>query len=160
MTVTIASRAEEIFLNDKEIQVLRQRILLLLLNLQKQNYTEFYTNCAWGVPLWSAELVLLMKKYFPELSLHLAIPHEDQVKRWSRTMQKRYFYVRKSADTVIYISLPDDRNSYSKTDKFMLDHSQLLLFYGKQGFLNYSPQYDSSFIENYALQKNISIQCI
>jgi len=160
MTVTIASRAEEIFLSRKEIQILRQRILLLLINLYQQGYRDFYTNAAWGVPLWSAELLLLLRKIHPDIALHLALPHSGQADKWQLSMKKRYLRVKLLADTVQYLSFPDDPESFQKADKFMIIQSDLLLFYGKQGFLNYSPQYFSTGIEIYARTQYIPVRYI
>lgn len=160
MNVTIASRAEELFLSEQEMQILRQRILLLLLNLYQQGYTDFYTNAAWGVPLWSAELVRLIRTRYPEISLHLALPHQKQTDRWNFSMKTRYISMMVSANTVQYISTPDDIQSFQKTDRFMIEHSDLLLYYGKQGFLHYSAQHQNTIIEAYARTKNIPIRYI
>ena len=160
MKAAIASGAEEIFLSDTEMQILRQRILFLLLHLYQQNYTEFYTNCAWGIPLWSAELISVMKKTYPDILLHLALPHEKQAEKWPFSMKKRYLHVQKSADTVSYLSAPDDRQTFQKADRFMIQNNDLLLFYGKQGFLNYARQYRETTIDTYAKFKNIPIRYI
>lgn len=160
LTVTIASRAEELFLSQKEMQILRQRILFLILNLYQQGYRDFYTNGAWGVPLWSAELLCILKKSYPELSLHLVLPHEHQADQWLMPMKKRYQKIKLFADTIQYISVSGDRHSFQKADRFMIDQSDLLLFYGKQEFLNYSPQYCSTGIEIYAKSNYTPIRYI
>ena len=160
MKATIASRAEEIFLSDTEMQILQQKVLFLLLVLYQQGYTEFYTNCAWGIPLWSAELISRMKRTYPDMRLHLALPHEKQAEHWTAPMKKRYLQVQQSADTIEYLSSPDDRRSFQETDKFMTEHSDLLLYYGKQGFLNYPSQSQMMDIEFYARFRNIPIRYI
>lgn len=160
MTVTIASRAEEIFLSQKEAQILKQRILFLLLNLYQQGYRHFYTNGAWGVPLWSAEMICILKKTYPDIFLHLVLPHEHQADKWQISMKKRYHKIKLSADTIQYSSVFDDDKSFQKADQFMIDQSDLLLFYGKQGFLNYSPQYCSTGIEIYAKKNYIPVRYI
>ncbi|MBR0483901.1 MAG: DUF1273 family protein [Oscillospiraceae bacterium] len=160
MKATIASGAEEIFLSDTQIQILQQRILFLILHLYQQNYTEFYTNCAWGVPLWSAELISGIKKAHPDILLHLVLPHEKQAEKWPLSMKKRYLKIQASADTAEFLSFPDDRQSFLKADRFMIQNSHLLLFYGKQGFLNYAPQYRETSIETYAKYLNIPIRYI
>ena len=160
LTVTIASRAEEIFLSQKETQILKQRILFLLLNLYQQGYKHFYTNAAWGVPLWSAELLIQLKKIYPDIFLHLALPHPRQAEKWQVSMKKRYMKVKLFADTVRYISRPDDPESFQKADKFMIAQSDLLLFYGKQGFLNYGSQHCSTGIEIYAKTRYTPVRYI
>lgn len=160
MTASIASRAEEIFLSAIETKILQQRILLLLLNLHQQGYTDFYTNCAWGVPLWSAECVWLMKSRYPEISLHLAIPHKQQAQHWEYASKKRYLQITRLADTIHYISSPDDIQSFLKTDRFMMEHSDLLLYYGKQGFLEYATRHQNALIEAYAHTHHIPIRYI
>ncbi len=160
MTVTIASKAEEIFLSSKETQILRQRILLLLLNLIKQDYRDFYTNCAWGVPLWTAELVGLLKQNNPEIALHLALPHERQDVMWKDSMKKRYLKVKLQADTVTYVSTPEDGFSFRKTAEFMTNQSDLLLFYGNQGYFTYPFRNRMDIIEILARKKHIPIRYI
>ncbi|MBE6875507.1 MAG: DUF1273 domain-containing protein [Ruminococcus sp.] len=160
MKVTIASRAEEVFLSSTEAKILQQRILFLLLYLYQQGYTEFYTNCAWGVPLWSAELISRMKGNYPDILLHLALPHEKQAEKWIFSMKKHYLKIQNFADTIKYLSSPDDRQSFQKADRFMIQNSDLLLFYGTQGFLNYAPRYRETIIETYAKFQNIPVRYI
>ena len=75
-------------------------------------------------------------------------------------MKKRYLKIQNSADTIQYLSSPDDRQSFQKADRFMIQNSDLLLFYGTQGFLNYTPRYRETIIETYAKFKNIPVHYI
>ena len=160
MTCAIASRAEEIFLSEKETQILRQRILLLLLNAVKQGYTNFKILPAWGVPLWSAEWLCILKKQNPSLKLSLILPHERQAEKWEYSQKKRFYRVLDLADVVVSASVSSDKESFMKAYRMMLNFSDLLLLYGKQGFLNYQDNTQESFVEMYADERQIPIRYI
>lgn len=151
MTCTIASSGEEVFLSETEKQILKQRIAMLLLHLHKQGYQDFYVNCNYGIPLWTAELICKMKGHF-QIRLHIAAPHEEQCIHWIEAHRNRYMAIHEKADTVKFVSRPDDPDCYQSADEYMTECSNLVMFYGAQD--------DTLYIKEYATDLGIPVQNI
>ena len=85
-------------------------------------YTEFYSNCEYGVPLWAAEIIIALKMY-NDIKLHIAMPHEEQATRWAEEYRDRFFTVHEKADTVKIISTHYTEDCYEKAERYMSDAS-------------------------------------
>lgn len=140
MTCSIVSSGEEIYLTAEESQILKQKISMLLLYLLSQGYTDFYLNCNYGVPLWTAELLCMFKKKFP-LKLHIATPHEEQCAHWKESHRKRYMAIHEQADSVTFVSSTHDPDSYLCADEYMAEHSNLILVYDTRNIGLYMVDY-------------------
>lgn len=151
MTCTIASSGEEIYLSETEIQILRQRLIMILLSLLRRGYTDFYVNCNYGVPLWTAEGICKLKKSFP-IRLHIASPHEEQCTHWIEKHRERCLAIHENADTVEFVSYPDDPSSYRRADEYMVERSSLVLVYDTQDI--------GLYIVDYATDLGVCIQHI
>ena len=46
-----------------------------------EGYTEFYSNCEYGVSLWAAETVIALKLY-NDIKHHIVMPYEEQATQW------------------------------------------------------------------------------
>ncbi|MBQ8928734.1 MAG: DUF1273 family protein [Oscillospiraceae bacterium] len=157
MTAAVASCGEELFLNDTQAQIVQQRIALLLLALHKEGYTDFCVNASAGIPLWTARIVMRMKKRFP-VRLHLVCPHEEQARRWTEGLRNEYYSVHAQADSVTFAAPPDDPESYHRADEAMLSRSTLLLFYDKQGYVQYALPQETPYILTLARLRGIEVQ--
>lgn len=151
MTCSIVSSGEEVYLTAEERQVLKQRISGLLLSLLSQGYTDFYLNCNYGVPLWTAELLCVFKKKF-SLKLHIAAPHEEQCAHWKECHRKRYMAIHAQADSVTFVSSPHDSDCYLCADEYMADRSNLILVYDTQNI--------GLYIVDYAVDIGVQVQYI
>lgn len=140
MTCTIVSSGEEVYLNETEKQIVKQRITMLLLHLLRQGYSDFYVNCNYGVPMWTAEILCNVRKHHA-LKLHIAAPHEEQCAHWIEQHRKIYMALHEQADTVTYVSSPDDPESYLCADEYMADRSDLILVYNTQDIELYILEY-------------------
>lgn len=151
MICTIASSGEEVFLGENEQKILKQRIALILLYLQKQGYQDFFVNCNYGIPLWTAELICTLKEQLP-IKLHIVAPHEEQCSHWFETHRNRYMAVHEKADTIKFVSHPDEPDSYQSADEYMAERSELVLIYEAQDSMLY--------IEEYANDLGVPVQRI
>lgn len=151
MICAIASSGEEVYLSSAEAQVLKQRMFLVLLSLFRQGYTDFYVNCNYGVPMWAAEMLCKMKMRFP-IRVHIAAPHEQQCEHWLEHHRERYMAVHEKADTVTFVSKPDDSDSYRRADEYMAERSNLLLVYDTQNI--------DLYIVDYATDLDVQVQFI
>lgn len=106
----------------------------------KSGYIYFISGMALGFDIISAEMVLGLKKDFPQIKLIGAIPCEDQYKVWKPYQIKRYKEVLSRCDSIrcLYDTYNDkcmlERNDY------MLNNSSLViaLYDGKGGGTGYT----------------------
>ena len=102
----------------------------------KWKYKAFITGMAPGVDLWAAEEVLALRQKHPELQLYCAIPYEGFEKKWDTAWKEKYESIKNAADGVFFICPGNMRGAPVIRDKWMVDHSSLVIaFYngGKGG---------------------------
>ena len=90
--------------------------------------TTFLTGMNMGVDLWAAQIVL--KKRF-ESNIHLvaAVPWSGFIRNWDQEWKETYAKVYNSADAVQFISDHFHPNVFEDRNKWMIDHSGLLIGY-------------------------------
>lgn len=134
MTCAVLSTGEEIIENLRNenertyIQIksnLREKIWEIF----KSGINTFWVNCEYGIPLWTAEIICAMKMY-NEIKLNIAIPFEEQTTGWEEEIRNRYYNVHKAADDVKMISTHFENKCYENADKYMMNKSNIVLFYG------------------------------
>ena len=68
--------------------------------IRKKGVTTFISGMAIGVDMWSAEIVLDLKRAYPQDTIKLiaAIPFEGQANKWSVEYRERYFDILAQVD--------------------------------------------------------------
>ena len=88
----------------------------------------FITGMAMGFDMIAAEVVLELKKDYPEVKLESAIPCMNQYKGWNESYKKRYNQILERADKVTYLT---DKNYFDGCfhvrNRYMVDKSDLVL---------------------------------
>lgn len=103
-----------------------------------QGYVHFYTNCEFGIPLWSAEAVLALKMFYPALQLHLVAPCLEQANKWTPEWRERYFKIHEQATSVkILNDKTHDSNIY------LIDKTEILLSFDFKDSKNPVTEYAS-----------------
>ena len=95
--------------------------------LAEQGVTDFLSGMAQGVDLWCAQIVLDLKKKNPALKLHAILPCEGQESKWTVSAQELYHSVLAQANEVIYVGQEYSRNCMLKRNRYLVDHSSILL---------------------------------
>lgn len=103
-------------------------------------------NCEYGIPLWSAEIILALKMY-NDITLNVAMPYEEQSTKWSEDIRNRFFHIHEYADRVCIVSNHYTPICYECTDKFMIENSNILLLVGKSDFNKLEKHYHEYKIE-------------
>ena len=134
MTCTILSDGSELQLackNEEERPVLeiKKKILGLLESLIYEGYEEFWVNCEYGVPLWTAEFICAMKKDY-DLKLHIAVPCEEQSTNWFEEQRDRYFSLHQKADSIKFVNAQFHSGCYQEAAQYMLMQSNALCLFG------------------------------
>lgn len=113
-----------------------------IIDLYQQGYQNFVCNCELGVALWAAEMVIELSLTL-SIRLNIAVPHELQAKNWSDFWREIYYKVHEKADVVIFVNKQYRDGCYEECDRFMIDHSDMLLWIGNS----------ESYITEYAEQQ-------
>ena len=106
---------------------LKEAMRLEVIRLVKKSITTFYSGMALGVDTWGAEIILELKKQYPQLSLIAVSPCETQANHWSAQQRERYFNLLPRCDDVIYISRQYTPSCMLERNRYMVDHSQYLI---------------------------------
>ncbi len=89
--------------------------------------TTFLSGMALGVDLWSARIVLNLRKENPALQLHCILPCEGQEDKWPASEKERYYSILKQANHVVYVNQKYKDNCMLERNRYMVDHSSFLL---------------------------------
>ena len=95
--------------------------------LAEQGVTDFLSGMAQGVGLWYAQIVLDLRKTNPALKLHAILPCEGQERKWTASAQEHYRSILAQANEVIYVGQEYSRNCMLKRNRYLVDHSSILL---------------------------------
>jgi len=103
--------------------LLQKEITLLI----EQGVTDFYCGMAPGCDQLCAEILLGLKREFPGIRLHAAVPFPGQAIRWAPAQRARYSGLLHRCDTVtcLYESYRED--CYLARNRWMVDRASQLL---------------------------------
>ncbi len=90
--------------NRKELQ---RDLLNVLETLIKNGVTDFYAGGAIGFDTLAADSVLILRKKYPHIRLHLVLPcnRDEQTKYWTAAQRAEYDRILSLADTAEYTAL-------------------------------------------------------
>ena len=154
MKCTILSSGDEfrtLCMNESEkpFITIKAKIWETVWELYCKGYDEFYVNCNYGIPMWTAEFILRLKAT-NQIALHVMTPYEEQSTKWTEELRNRYFDIHEKADSVTLVNTHYRPSCYQETTERMIDESDLLLVFGGE---NGAP-----FAEEYAKKHNIPIE--
>lgn len=149
MTCTIISSGDEfrtLCKNESEMPFygIKLKLHAFIWDLYCKGYDEFYLNCDYGIPLWTAEFILSLKENNP-ISLHIMIPYEEQTTNWPEMLRNRYFYIHAKSDSVTLVNTKYYPFCYQITDKRMIDESDMLVICGNKGSVLSAEAYAKKF---------------
>lgn len=87
----------------RDLNVLEKRLYCELEKAIKElSITAFYNGAAVGWDIFSARVVLKLKKFYPQVKLHLILPcsPEEQTAGWSDEQRSDYMKILSAADSV------------------------------------------------------------
>lgn len=95
----------------------------------------FYSGMALGVDMWAAELVLELKKEFPDITLTAVVPCPEQADKWSLEHRERYQGILERCDKVITTSPHYVKGCMMKRNKALVDLCDIIIavFDGSKG---------------------------
>lgn len=121
---------------DQRCVEMKKKLRCKIIKAIERGYHTFITGMAIGFDMICAEIVLELKKLYPNIKLIGALPCKNQASLWNGEQQKRYNNILKKLDSIrciydkyIGIECMHERNQY------MINNSSLViaLFNGKAG---------------------------
>lgn len=115
--------------DSEEMIALRDDLRLAMLDALNTGHTRFIAGGATGFDMLASEMVLLLKKELPYLSLTIYVPHPKQDASFSEADKYRYRFITEQADKVYllndhyYVGCMRDRNEQ------MVERSDLCIAY-------------------------------
>ncbi len=120
---------------DKRCEEMRKTTKAKIEQAIKVGYIYFISGMALGFDMICAEIVLELKKIYPNIKLVCAIPCKDQDKLWSEEYKKRYKKILSKADIIRYIAKQYTKTCMLERNDYMLKNSSkvIALFNGLRG---------------------------
>jgi len=114
-----------------------------------------------GVETWAAEVVIELKREYPNLKYSIITPFLDQEKNWNEQKQQTYYLIKSQADFVTSVTKRPYEAPWQfiEKDKFIIQNTDaILLVYDEEN--EGSPKYVLRTAEKYADQHNYEIMKI
>ena len=92
-------------------------------------FTAFYAGGALGFDTLAAEAVLRYQSLDPSISLHLALPGQDQTEGWSAAQLARYDAIRTRASEIWYAAERCSPGSMQRRNRHLVDHANRCIAY-------------------------------
>lgn len=107
--------------------LLKEALTAQIMALVNRGVTEFLSDMALGVDIWSAQIILDLRKKNPALKLHCVLPCKGQESKWTTSAQERYRSILAQADEVICVGREYSRNCMLERNRWLVEHSSILL---------------------------------
>lgn len=136
------------------LKIKRQLKRLIIGLIEKKNVTRFISGAALGVDMWAMEIVLELKKEYPDITLEAAVPCRSQPDRWSAAAKTRYLRLLSQCDKITYVSGEYTKDCMMKRNMYMVDNSGYVA-----AVWNGKPSGTGRTV-NYALETGKTVYCI
>lgn len=100
--------------------LLRQELERLI---NEEGVTCFITGLALGIDQICAELVLELKKAYPQVMLECAIPYEEQAKKWTIPQRDRYYDIIVRSDFENQLQGYYTKDCMGRRNRYMVEKS-------------------------------------
>lgn len=100
-----------------------------LLYYIEEGYVQFISGMAQGIDLYFAEIVLELKKDYPQILLEAARPCATQAKGWQKSQQDRYETILNQCDTETLIQVAYTSGCMFRRNCYMVERSSVVLAY-------------------------------
>ena len=112
-----------------EYPAVRARLTYAIRDLYEKGYRRFVAGGAIGFDTLAAEIVLALRRHYPDVSLILMLPCADQDARWSSEDKAVYQKQKGEADEVILLAERYFDGCMQKRNAAMVDASSACIAY-------------------------------
>ncbi len=91
--------------------------------------TTFMSGMDMGTDIWCAEIVLDLKRVYPdeEIRLIAVVPYENQAVRWTEKYRERYFDILARCDAIVTLQAHFSKDCIYKRCRYMVNSSAHLI---------------------------------
>ena len=112
------------YCNKDNLKMLLKLKALICRYIEKKNINTFISGMALGIDMWSAQLIISLKKRYPHIKLVCAIPCKEQYKKWNKEDIVMWHEIVNNADYVYYVSEEPYNNwCMEKRNRWIVDNS-------------------------------------
>ena len=105
-------------------QVLRKEIERQII---EEGVTHFISGMAIGVDMYAAEIVLDLKRKYPQITLEAAIPCETQAVKWTVPLRERYYDIAARCDKETMLQRHYTPECMHKRNHYMVDAADTII---------------------------------
>lgn len=89
----------------------------------------FLCGMSWGADIWCAEIVLNLRRAFPEKGIRLTavLAHEEQHAGWTRGYQEQYYDILGQADKCVILNPRYAEGCFAQRNRYMVDRAGALI---------------------------------
>lgn len=103
---------------------LKEEIELLI---KEKGTTHFISGMALGIDIYAAEIVLELKKQYPNVTLEAVIPFEEQANKWKEADRERYYTILEKCDKESMLQKHYSSDCMLKKDHYMVDEADVII---------------------------------
>lgn len=133
-------RPEKLRLSKEEVCVLLEAEIRRAI---ADGFTVFITGMARGVDLWAGQIVIRLKREFPEILLVCASVFPGEERRWSPEWRQCYHEVVAGSNYQTFLFPRYEENCFLGRDRWMVDHAArvIAVYTGGPGGTKYTIDY-------------------
>ena len=95
--------------------------------IKEEGVTHFISGMAIGVDMYAAEIVLDLKRKYPQITLEAAIPCETQAVKWSEALRERYYDIAARCDKETMLQRHYTPDCMHKRNHYMVDAADTVI---------------------------------
>ncbi|MBQ2774517.1 MAG: DUF1273 family protein [Clostridia bacterium] len=137
--------------SEEEIVNIKQKTKKEVITLIENGVVYFCAGGARGFDTFAAEIVLELKKQYPNIKLILILPCVNQTMGWKEADKEKYNYIKNRADEVKILSQSYYSGCMHVRNRFMVDNSAYCICYFRKG------RSGTSYTVNYAIKRKVNI---
>ncbi len=116
--------------NHEDSTKIKKLLRKKLKDLIEDGTTYFYCGMELGVELWAGEILLDLKKTYPDITIHSVIASEHRADDWSDEDRERYFdEVLPNCDEETYASCQNDEEAIPYRNKYLTTLADVFLIF-------------------------------
>ena len=112
--------------------ILFSKVYYVVENLIKNGYLYFGSGGARGFDILASEVVLKLKKKYPNIHLILVLPFINQYEKekgWSKEEIYKHKNIKKQASKIVYTQKAYSAGCYYKRNRHLVDFSSVCVYY-------------------------------
>ena len=139
----------------KEFKSLRSTLKETIIDfIENENVKHFVSGMVIGADMMCAEIIIELKKTYPDITLECAVSCETQAEYWTMKYRDKYFNTVAASDKETMLQWRYTHDCVMKRNRYMVDKSDIIIavWDGGKGLIKSTV--------NYAVEKNKVIKHI